>query len=43
LQGDLFARAIIDNSAVPTPLNDAVENLRVIETLFESARRSAWI
>lgn len=43
LQADLFARAILDNTAVPTPLNDAIENLRVIETLFESARRSAWI
>lgn len=43
LQGDLFARAILDDTPVPTPLQDAVENLRVIETLFESARRSAWL
>jgi predicted dehydrogenase len=43
LQADAFARAILDDTAVPTPLTDAVANLRVIELLVESARRSAWM
>ena len=43
LQGDAFARAILDDTPVPTPLTDAVANLRVIELLVESARQSAWM
>lgn len=43
LQGDRFARAILDHTPVLTPLDDAVENLRVIEALFESARRGTVI
>jgi len=37
IQGDLFARAVLDDNPVPTPLEDAVENMQVIETLIESA------
>lgn len=42
-QGDLFSQAILNDGAVPTPLVDAVENMKVIEALFESARRGTWI
>lgn len=38
IQGDLFARAILDDTPVPTPLDDALANLRVIETLLDRAR-----
>ena len=43
LQGDLFARAVLDDTPVPTPLDDAVANMRVIEALFESAERGTWV
>jgi predicted dehydrogenase len=42
-QGDLFARAVLDDTPVPTPLDDAVANMRVIDATFESARQGRWI
>jgi len=42
IQGDLFARAVIDDTPVPTPLEDAVANMRVLEAVVESSRRAAW-
>ena len=38
IQGDLFARAILDDTPVPTPLEDALANLRVIEDLLAQAK-----
>jgi predicted dehydrogenase len=35
LQGDLFSLAIIKNTPVPTPLQDALDNMIVIERLFK--------
>ena len=43
LQGDLMALAILNDTPVPTPLEDAVANMRVIDALFESARRDEWV
>lgn len=37
LQADYFARSILDNSDVTTPLSDAVANMRVIDALVKSA------
>ncbi len=42
IQGDLFSQAVRNDTAVPTPLEDAVANLKVIEALFQSARSGAW-
>ena len=42
LQADAFARAILEDKPVPTPLADAVANMRVIERVFASADRGAW-
>ncbi|MEO7411790.1 MAG: Gfo/Idh/MocA family oxidoreductase [Opitutaceae bacterium] len=42
LQGDAFAHAILDNTPVPTPLDDAIGNMRVIEAVLASARSGAW-
>jgi len=43
IQGDLFSRAILDNTDVPTPLSDAVANMRVLEAIVQSAQQSGWI
>jgi predicted dehydrogenase len=37
LQADLFSKAILDNTAVPTGLNDASNNMLVIDAVFQSA------
>jgi predicted dehydrogenase len=37
LQGDLFSEAIRSNGAVPTPLEDSLGNMTVIERIFASA------
>ncbi len=42
LQGDLFSQAILSDTDVPTPLEDAVANMRVIDAVFESARTATW-
>ena len=42
LQADAFARAILDDTPPPTPLADAVANMRVIERVFKSAESGAW-
>jgi predicted dehydrogenase len=38
IQGDLFAKAILDDTPVPTPIEDAVANMRVIEAIFRSGK-----
>jgi predicted dehydrogenase len=43
LQADHFARAILDDTPVPTPLEDAVGNMRVIESVLASARAGTWL
>lgn len=43
LQGDAFSRAILNDAEVPTPLEDAVENMRAIEAVFESAEKGNWV
>ena len=43
IQGDLFAQAILNDTPVPTPIEDAVANMQVIERIFESAREGAWV
>ncbi len=43
IQGDLFSRAVLEDREVPVPLEDAVENMQVIEALISSARSSSWV
>jgi len=38
IQGDLFSMAILNNEPAPTPLEDAVNNMKAIEAVFESAK-----
>jgi len=43
LQGDLFSQAVLDGTEVPTPLEDAVANMKVIEAVFHSAKSGTWV
>jgi len=43
IQGDLFSLAVLNDTAVPTPLTDAVANMRAIEAIIESGKRRAWV
>lgn len=43
IQGESFARAILEDRPVPTPLEDAVANMQVIDAVFESSRRGVWV
>ena len=43
LQGDAFAKSILQNTAVPTPLTDAVANMKAIEAVVESAEKNSWV
>ena len=43
IQGDLFALAVLEDRPVPTPLEDALANMRVIEAIKLSAREGSWV
>jgi predicted dehydrogenase len=43
LQADAFCEAIINDTAVPTPLEDAVANMKVIDAMFESGKQRAAV
>jgi predicted dehydrogenase len=43
IQGDLFSQAILNDTTVPTPIEDAVANMKVIEAVFESAKKGGWV
>jgi predicted dehydrogenase len=42
IQGDLFAEAIQTGGPAPTPLEDSVRNMEVIDALFRSAASGHW-
>lgn len=42
-QAEAFTRSVRDDTAVPTPLEDAVANMRVIEAIFHSGRSGTWV
>ena len=42
IQGDLFSQAILNDTPVPTQIEDAVANMKVIEAVFRSARSGHW-
>ncbi|MCK5516370.1 MAG: Gfo/Idh/MocA family oxidoreductase [Desulfobulbaceae bacterium] len=43
VQAEMFAKAILEDSQVPIDLSDAVNNMKVIEALFESAEQNGWV
>ena len=42
IQGDLFSLAVLNNEKVPTSLEDAVENMKVLEAIIQSAEKEDW-
>ena len=42
IQSESFARAILDDTEVPTPISDAVENMKVIEAILRSGVSGRW-
>ena len=42
IQGDLFSLAVLKNEKVPTPIEDAVENMKVLEAVIQSAEKEEW-
>jgi predicted dehydrogenase len=42
LQGDLFAKAILEDTEVPVPLENALANMAVIDAIFRSAVSGRW-
>ncbi len=42
IECDLFSQAILNNTKVPTPLEDAAANMKVIDKIFESAKNNSW-
>jgi predicted dehydrogenase len=43
IQGDLFSQAVLNDTEVPTPLEDAVANMKVIEAVIKSGETGAWV
>jgi predicted dehydrogenase len=43
LQGDAFSKAILENTDVPTPLEDTVANMRAVEAIIHSAKLGVWV
>lgn len=43
LQGEAMSLAILNDTPVPTPLEDAVANMRVIDAIVESGRSNTWV
>jgi predicted dehydrogenase len=42
IQADLFSAAVREEGEVPNPLEDAIQNIAVIEALFRSANSKKW-
>lgn len=42
VQGDVFSEAILDDTEVPVPLENALGNMAVIEALFRSEQSRKW-
>jgi predicted dehydrogenase len=43
IQGDCFSKAILADQPQPLPLEYSVQNMKVIDALFESAVKGSWV
>jgi predicted dehydrogenase len=42
LQGDAFARAVLEGGEVPVGVEDAIANMKVIDAVFRSGKSGGW-
>jgi predicted dehydrogenase len=42
LQGDAFSSAVLQDTDVPVPVEDAIKNMAVIQAIFSSAKSGQW-
>jgi predicted dehydrogenase len=42
LQGDAFSKAILEDTEVPVPVEDAIGNMAVIEAIVKSGQSGQW-
>jgi len=42
IQGDLFSKAVIENTEVPNPMEDAICNMAVLDALFRAGESGRW-
>lgn len=42
LQGDAFAKAVLEQTDVPVDIEDAIENMAVMEAIFKSGESGRW-
>jgi predicted dehydrogenase len=42
IQGDLFSKAILSGDEIPSPIEDAVQNMACIDAIFTSAQTGRW-
>ena len=42
LQGDAFSKSVLEDTPVPTPIEDAVANMKVIEAVLKSGETGSW-
>jgi predicted dehydrogenase len=43
IEADQFSLAVLNNTPVPTPLEDAIANMRVIDAVVESSKSGGWV
>lgn len=43
IMADVFSESILQNTATPTSLNDALANMKIIDAIFTSAKHNNWI
>ncbi|MFV0438142.1 MAG: Gfo/Idh/MocA family protein [Desulfopila sp.] len=43
LQADAFSLAVLEDIGVPTPLDESLRNMRVLDSLVKSATRGTWL
>ncbi|MBC8257540.1 MAG: Gfo/Idh/MocA family oxidoreductase [SAR324 cluster bacterium] len=42
IQGDLFSLALLNDTEVPTPLEDAIANMKVLDAVINSSDSGSW-
>jgi len=43
IQGDLLSRANLDKQPAPYPLEDSIQNMRIIDALVTSVEERRWV